>query len=202
MDLPKLLEIGKELNLQGQDLIAFIGQREEAERRLKTEEANVARGERLAEREAKKEEAERKAKKEEAEREAKKEILRDMLALRIEADRACAVAEESHHTVMDSTRDMRSSIRAPPLPQFHESEGNIDVYIERFERYAANEGWENGCYTIYLSALLDGPALDIYHRMPLEDANDYKALKEALLKRYPFTAQDFRKRFFNRYCVG
>ena len=58
MDLPKLLEIGKELNLQGQDLIAFIGQKEEAERRLKTEEANVAREERLAEREAKKEEAE------------------------------------------------------------------------------------------------------------------------------------------------
>ena len=125
-----------------------------------------------------------------------------MLALRIEADRARAVAEESHHTVMDSTRDVRSSISAPPLPQFHESEGNIDVYIERFERYAANEGWEYGCYTIYLSALLDGPALDIYHRMPLEDANDYKALKEASLKRYPFTAQDFRKRFFNRLACA
>ena len=120
-----------------------------------------------------------------------------MLTLRIEADRASAVAEESRHNVMESTRDVRPSIRAPPLPRFHESEGNIDVYIERFERYAANEGWEYGCYAIYLSALLDGPALDIYHRMPLEDANDYKALKEALLKRYSFIAQDFRKRFFN-----
>ena len=45
MDLPKLLEIGKELNLQGQDLIAFISQREEAERKSKIEEANVAREE-------------------------------------------------------------------------------------------------------------------------------------------------------------
>ena len=199
-------------------LIAFISQREEAERKSKIEEANVAREERLAEREAKKEEAEREAKKEEAEREAKKEEAereakkeeaereakrealrheREMLTLRIEADRASAVAEESRHNVMESTRDVIPSIRAPPLPRFHESEGNIDVYIERFERYAANEGWEYGCYAIYLSALLDGPALDIYHRMPLEDANDYKALKEALLKRYSFTAQDFRKRFFN-----
>ena len=73
MDLPKLLEIRKELNLQGQDLIAFIIQREEAERKSKIKEANVAREERLAEREAKREEAEREAKKEEAEREAKKE---------------------------------------------------------------------------------------------------------------------------------
>ena len=191
MDLPKLLDIGKELNLQGQDLIAFISQREEAERKSKIEQANVAREERLAEREAKKEEAEREAKREALRHE------REMLTLRIEADRASAVAEESRHNVMESTRDVRPFIRAPPLPRFHESEGNIDVYIERFERYAANEGWEYGCYAIYLSALLDGPALDIYHRMPLEDANDYKALKEALLKRYSFTAQDFRKRFFN-----
>ena len=72
-----------------------------------------------------------------------------------------------------------------------------NVYLQQFERYAANEGWQHDCYAIYLSALLEGPALDIYHRMPLECANDYDALKEALLKRYSFTAQDFRKRFFN-----
>ena len=98
---------------------------------------------------------------------------------------------------MESTREVRPSIRAPPLPRFRKSEGNIDVYLQRVERYAANEGWEHDCYAIYLSALLEGPALDIYHRMPLECANDYEALKEALLKRYSFTAQDFRKRFFN-----
>ena len=200
MDLPKLLEIGKELNLQGPDLLGFIKQREEADQKLKTEEANIAREERIAEREAKREEAEREEKREEAKREAKRDELqheREMLSLRIEADRARAVADESHHTVMESTREVRPSIRAPPLPRFRESEGNIDVYLQRFERYAAHEGWEHDCYAIYLSALLEGPALDIYHRMPSECANDYDALKEALLKRYSFTAQDFRKRFFN-----
>ena len=121
MDLPKLLEIGKELNLQGQYLIAFICQREEAERRLKTEEANVARQERLPEREAKKEEAERESKREEAERESKREEAeqeakreelrheREMLTLRIESNRARAEADESPHTVMESTRDARFS---------------------------------------------------------------------------------------------
>ena len=207
MDLPKLLEIGKELNLQGPDLLVFIKQREEADQKLKTEEANIAREERIAERESKREEAEREEriaereeKREEAKREAKRDELqheREMLSLRIEADRARAVADESHHIVMESTREVRPSIRAPPLPRFRESEGNIDVYLQRFERYAANEGWEHDCYAIYLSALLEGPTLDIYHRMPLECANDYEALKEALLKRYSFTAQDFRKRFFN-----
>ena len=75
MDLPKLLELGKELNIQGQYLIDGICQREEAERRLKTEEANVTREERLAKREAKKEEDERESKREEAERESKREEL-------------------------------------------------------------------------------------------------------------------------------
>ena len=182
MYLPKLLEIGKELNLQGPDLLVFIKQREEADQKLKTEEANIAREERIAERESKREEAEREEriaereeKREEAKREAKIDELqheREMLSLRIEADRARAVADKSHHTVMESTREVRPSIRAPPLPRFRESEGNIDVYLQRFERYAANEGWEHDCYAIYLSALLEGPALDIYHRMPLECAND------------------------------
>ena len=108
---------------------------------MKTEEANVAREESLAEREAKKEEAEREAKKEEAEQEAKREELRherEMLTLRIESNRARAKADESPH--MESTRNVRSFIPAPPLPRFHESEGSIDVYLQRFERYAANEG--------------------------------------------------------------
>ena len=61
-----------------------------------------------------------------------------MVALRIEADRARAVADESHHTVLESTRDVRSPIRAPPLPRYRESEGSIDVYLQRSELYAAN----------------------------------------------------------------
>ena len=72
MDLPKLLEIGKELNLQGPDLLVFIKQREEADLKLKTEEANIKREERIAEREAKKDELQHE---------------REMLSLRIEADR-------------------------------------------------------------------------------------------------------------------
>ena len=34
---------------------------------------------------------------------------------------------------------------------------------------------------LYLSALLEGPVLDIYHNMPIDYANDYDAFKEALL---------------------
>ena len=95
----------------------------------------------------------------------------------IEADRARAVADESHHTVLESTRDVRSPIRTPPLPRYRESEGRIDVYLQRFERCAANEGWERTCYATSLRALLEGVALDIYHHMPIDYANDYEALK-------------------------
>ena len=88
-------------------------------------------------------------------------------------------------------------MRCPMLPLFRETEGNIDAYLQRFARYALNEGWDRGCYAVYLSALLEGPALETYHRMPIEDANNYDALKTALLRKYSLTEGDFRKRFYN-----
>ena len=45
-----------------------------------------------------------------------------------------------------------------------------------------------------LSALLTGKALEVYHRLNSEEADDYDVLKEALLKRFGLTAEGFRKR--------
>ena len=84
--------------------------------------------------------------------------------------------------------------KTPMLPRFKESEGSIDAYLVRFERYASNEGWGHDCYALYLSAL-EGTALDVYHRLSDQDANDYDVLKEALLRKYSLTVEDFRKKF-------
>ena len=46
-----------------------------------------------------------------------------------------------------------------------------------------------------LSALLTGRAMDVYTRMSDTDANDYDKLKKALLSRYNYTENGYRKRF-------
>jgi len=46
-----------------------------------------------------------------------------------------------------------------------------------------------------LSALLKGKALEVYSRLPVEEAHDYDKLKLALLKRFQLTEERFKKRF-------
>ena len=71
----------------------------------------------------------------------------------------------------------------------------MDSYLGRFERFAETQKWKREHWAMYLSALLKGRALDVYSRMPPEQAGDYDRLKDALLKRYLLSADGFKKRF-------
>ena len=73
----------------------------------------------------------------------------------------------------------------------------MDSYLQPFERYAENEGWDPECFGTYLGSLLSGKALEVYSRLPAADARDYETLKEALLVQYQLTQEDYRKRFFS-----
>ena len=66
-----------------------------------------------------------------------------------------------------------------------------------FERVASYEGWDIASYPIYLSTLLTGKARDVYCRLPLALANDYRYLKKALLAKYQLTVDDYRRKFFS-----
>ena len=46
------------------------------------------------------------------------------------------------------------------------------------------------------SALLTGKALEVYFRLPVDQINDYTAVKSALLERYRLTEEGFRQKFF------
>ena len=83
-----------------------------------------------------------------------------------------------------------SSTIAPELPTFDDGRDSIDVYIERFERFATIQKWETGMWAIILSALLTGRALEIYARLSTTEAADYNAVKVALLKGYNKTRTD------------
>ena len=71
----------------------------------------------------------------------------------------------------------------------------MDAYLERFERFAKAQGWDEGEWPVYLSALLTGKGLEAYSRMSSDDAHDYDKLKEAILYAYELTNEGFRRKF-------
>ena len=83
------------------------------------------------------------------------------------------------------------------LPCFDEESDKIDSYLRHFERVASYEGWDVASYPIYLSTLLTGKAREVYCRLPLALANDYRYLKKALLAKYQLTVDDYRRKFFS-----
>ena len=85
--------------------------------------------------------------------------------------------------------------KSPKLPSFVDEKDELDSYLLRFERYAENASWEKDTWAIKLSALLTGRAMDVYTRMSDADASDYDKLKKALLTRYNYTEDGYRKRF-------
>ena len=124
--------------------------------------------------------------------EAEKELAREQFEL----DKR--KAEEEHKLAVDLrskgiTGD--SKVKGHKLPFFDEDKDNIDSYLLRFERYADLQGWKRDNWSVHLSALLKGKALDVYSRLSASDALDYDKLKDALLQRFEMTEEGFRRRF-------
>ena len=119
--------------------------------------------------------------KEEAKIEADKE-----LELKAQQDQASATLAA---TPFPRNKDAKSL----KLPPFIGVQDVLDSYLLRFEHYAGNASWEKDMWAIKLSVLLTGRSMDVYTRMSDTDANDYD--KKALLTRYNYTEDDYRKRF-------
>ena len=85
----------------------------------------------------------------------------------------------------------------PKLPAFRDKTDDIDSYLFRFETHATALKWDRTHWVTYLSALLEGTALTLFHS--LSDTEDgtvtYEQLKSALLKKFQCTPEGFRKRF-------
>ena len=62
------------------------------------------------------------------------------------------------------------SARAPKLPAFNENTDKMDAYLERFERFAKNNKWQEDVWATCLSALLTGKSLEFYSRLSREEA--------------------------------
>ena len=214
--LERMVEIGKELGLSGEELINFIEKREQLEK--EKEEKRVAREEkkeadRLA-RGTEREAREHKAQVEKLEREERlkdrelkqKELelahAENVSKLKLQlAEKEIELAEVKKDTglvvgaVTMGPHDIKAKL--PKLPAFCEGKDSMDSYLKRFERFAETAKWPKGEWATNLSALLQGKALDVYSRLASSDAGNYDVLRAALLKRYQLTEEGFRLKFRN-----
>ena len=85
----------------------------------------------------------------------------------------------------------------PKLPAFRDKTDDIDSYLFRFETHATALKWDRTHWVTYLSALLEGTALTLFHSLSDTEAGTvtYEQLKSALLKKFQCTPEGFRKRF-------
>ena len=114
--------------------------------------------------------------------------------MELQAQQAQAQATASSATTQPPPPRNKDA-KSTKLPSFIDEKDELDSYLLRFERYAENARWEKDKLAIKLSALLTGRAMEVYTRMSDADASNYDKLKKALLTRYNYTEDGYRKRF-------
>ena len=207
-ELKELVELAKEAGLEGTELSNFLRDERTRHREREKEEREREKDER--EREEKECERQRDHEKEEREREKEERAMEkegrereekerehhrerekaDSDALQRETDRRHEI-ELVRLIVEDSVlnrsgqaeRNIGSMGSVPRLPSFDEKMDDLDAYLYRFDGYATMQGWPKERWASNLSALLKGNALQVFHRMSLDDSGDYELLKMALLNR-------------------
>ena len=121
-----------------------------------------------------------------------------LLDKQIELERAKAESLTLERDTRQEPRALslgQSRAKLPKLPQFDDKKDCIDAYLQRFERFANNANWPRDTWSINLSALLTGTALDVYSRLSPTDASDYDKLKLSLLQRFRLSEEGFHDKF-------
>ena len=227
MDILKLVDEGEELGLRGQELRDFVGAQQERERASRALAREIAKENAVRERLMAKESYDRERDNSDREREtvdrerliAKENVDREnderererskqkaefeieiqLLEKQIELERMKANNNNRNASYETLGANQKSRMTRPiiELPCFDEESDTIDSYLRHFERVASYEGWDIASYPMYLNTLLTGKAREVYCRLPLALANDYRYLKKALLAKYQLTVDDYRRKFFS-----
>ena len=188
-----LKQEAEDLGYEGKEIMEYVKEQQKFDREERAAWRNIRMTELQTEAEEKKRAdeicfAQIEAVKEQAKIEAEKELALKELELKAQQSQA---STSPAATPPPCNKDAKS----PKLPSFIDEKDELDSYLLRFERYAENASWEKDTWAIKLSALLTGRAMDVYTRMSDADASDYDKLKKALLTRYNYTEDGYRKRF-------
>ena len=192
--------LAKELGLQGKDLANFMRDEREAQReKLKREQEHKMKLE-LIEKEVLEEKLKR-----EQEHKMKVELIdkeKEMKHLEIEqlkarSEASIASIQEAQALQAQGAVGGKAGT-TPKFPYFDEVKDDVDVYLKRFERHARLHNWPDTQWAQHLGTLLrSSKAAEVCTWVPDEKEGDYQALKVELLKRFGFTANDYREKFRN-----
>ena len=189
-----LKQEAEDIGLQGKDIAEYVTRQQTLDREERAEWRNI----RMAELQA---EDKKRADELQAEREKRADEIKVQMA-KIEAEKELTLREmelksqdQASASLAATPPPRNKDAKSPRLPSFIDEKDELDSYLLRFERYAENASWEKDTWAIKLSALLTGRAMDVYTRMSDADASDYDKLKKALLTRYNYTEDGYRKRF-------
>ena len=187
-----LKQEAEEIGFEGKDILEYIKEQQKLDREERAAWRNIRMAELQAEEKKRADELDDRRRADEikvqmAKIEAEKELTLREMELKAQ-DQASG---SSATTPPPRNKDAKSL----KLPSFIDEKDELDSYLLRFERYAENASWEKDTWAIKLSALLTGRAMDVYTRMSDADASDYDKLKKALLTRYNYTEDGYRKRF-------
>ena len=183
--LEKLVTLSKEIGLEGKDLQDFLRDERAAFRERQFQEKEQAG-----------KEIERQREEQELIREREERDERDKIRQH-ELEMARLRVEESKNlSSLNETSSSQVHIKSAKLPPFDDANDSIDAYLTRFEKYHLVVKTDRQNWAIYLAALLKGKALDVYSRLSSEEANDYDALKLALLRRYQLMEEGLKKKFY------
>ena len=166
MDLNRLVKLGKELSLEGEDLRTFVSEGQER--------VTIERKEKQAE-----------------EREARAQLLEIKREERETAELQLKLQVQKSQEMSGQKTGSKSF--SPKLPHFDDEKDELDAYLQRFERYATAQSWSKSNWAVNLSALLRGKALAVYSRLSIDESSEYSSLKDALLKRYNLTEEGTKR---------
>ena len=197
-----LKQEAEDIGFEGKDILEYIKEQQKLDREERASWRNIRIAELQAEEKKRVDElqaeekkradeirfAQIEAAKEQAKIEAEKELALKELELKAQQSQAGA-------SLAATPPPRNKDAKSPKLPSFIDEKDELDSYLLRFERYAENASWEKDTWAIKLSALLTGRAMDVYTRMSDADASDYDKLKKALLTRYNYTEDGYKKRF-------
>ena len=187
-----LKQEAEEIGFEGKDILEYIKEQQKLDREERAAWRNIRMAELQAEEKMGADELDDRRRADEIKVQVTKIEAEKELALReMELKAQDQASGSSATTPPPRNKDAKS----PKLPSFIDEKDELDSYLLRFERYAENASLEKDTWAIKLSALLTGRAMDVYTRMSDADASDYDKLKKALLTRYNYTEDGYRKRF-------
>lgn len=174
--LKELIDAGKELGFTGEELQGFVKEQQDLERNKRQEEQE-------REKERQQHEKETQAKVHKLERE---KIQMEMEKLALENKKL-------------ETKEETIGFRMCPLPTFDDKEDKIDAFISRFEAIAELRKLKKQDWPLHLSLVLKGKSLETFYTLPKKDQSNYDVIKQALLRRYAMTEEQFRQQFFDAH---